>query len=303
MIIAAFDFGSNSIKCTVAQAEAGEVSYLKEVKITNRLAASFDAAGNISAEAIYGSIEAVKSIMQHTCSTYKPNSFLAVGTEALRKAANADAFVQAILASTGVELKIISSAEEAKLSWLGVMSSLPDNNAPITVFDSGGASTEIIIGNQGKIINSISIPLGAVSLHKDFVHSDPISAADFNKLTTAIQTGLQLPFNPQGRLIGTGGGILAIAKVAYGSDIADYNLLDGYILSARQLEEQIELYRQNKVETIQQIPGMEPERADIILSAALLYRAIMHTCGVEEVHVSTRGVRHGLIYKASKLSC
>ncbi|MDY0152402.1 MAG: exopolyphosphatase [Candidatus Cloacimonas sp.] len=297
MRIAAFDFGSNSIKCLIAQSTSKDLKFLRDIRVTNRLAASLDVNANISEEAFRNSTIAVSCIILQTCSSLRVTELLAVGTEALRQAANAAAFVEAMYNATGLRIQIISAEAEAALAWEGVFSAANDRVGHMTLFDSGGASTEIVSGLDGKISQSISLPLGAVSLAKYFLHSDPINAADFQSLSAAINAGVQLPFAQSGQLFGTGGGILACAKVATKRKTTKPAELEGYKLSRAQLEEQINLYKTTNLAERRKIPGMEAERADIILPAAMLYHAILLVCKAEYINVSTYGIRHGLIHR------
>lgn len=297
MRIAAFDFGSNSLKCLIAQSTSKELKYLRDIRVTNRLASSMDEHGNISPEALHKSAITASCIIQQTCSSMRVTKMLAVGTEALRRAANALDFVEAIYAATGLHIQIISSEAEAALAWEGVLSAAKARVGHITLFDSGGASTELISGLDGKITQSISLALGAVSLAKNFLHSNPISEADYRDLSAAINAGVQLTFAPSGQLFGTGGGVLACAKVATKTKKANPSALEGYMLTRPQLEEQIYLYKKTNLAERCKIPGMEAERADIILPAAMLYHAILLACKAESVTVSTHGIRHGMIHR------
>ncbi|MDD4308751.1 MAG: exopolyphosphatase [Candidatus Cloacimonetes bacterium] len=294
MLIAALDFGSNSLKCLFAEITPEGISYGQDIRLITRLGSALDEQGNISTQAIQNSVAAVNTIIKDLPLQTK---VIAVGTEALRKAANNAEFVRAIWKECGIELKIISADEESKLAWLGVLSGLPDKNEDILLFDSGGASTEIIHGMNGKILQSVSLPIGAVNLHGRFVHSDPISNYDLQQLSHAISHSLNIPFFTSAKLFATGGGVLACAKVALQNDKLTSVDLDGFQLTMVQLKAEIEMYKTLNITERKQIPGMEAERADIILCSAMLYHAIMQACSVEVLTVSSRGVRHGLLHQ------
>lgn len=292
MRIAALDFGSNSLKCLVAEVTPHGLVYGQDIRIVNRFGSSLDEHGKLSALVIQNCVAEVNSLL---ASIQPLAGIKAVGTEALRKAANSSELTSALKAHCGIDLKIISGEEEARLAWEGVLSSLPNPNAEILLFDSGGSSSEFIHSSGGNIITSISLPIGAVSLTKNFVHSDPISCTDLELLAKGIEADLILPFQHPARLVATGGGVLACAKVAKQAEISDPAKLDGVTLTAGQLDAQIALYKAYSLSQRIQIPGMEAERADIILAAAMLYKAIMQRCDVPGLTISSRGLRHGLL--------
>ena len=295
MLVAALDFGSNSLKCLIAKRGSEGLVVLEDIRYTTRLAAALDNKGMLSQDSINRTINAAKSLLYKFCKDIAPQDLHAVGTETLRRAKNSEALIEQLQHYTGLKLKILSAAEEASFTWQGALSSLSDPLEEIVLFDSGGASTEIVQGINGKITDWCSIPLGAVSLFSSWGHSDPCSDLECAALDAQIDTTLLIPFPLKGKLVGTGGGIIACAKVATAKNPHDLSELDGFELSIQQLESQINTYKALSYKQRLQIPGMEPERSDIILPAAMLYHAILKACKVDTVTVSTLGLRQGLI--------
>ncbi|MCK9308855.1 MAG: exopolyphosphatase [Candidatus Cloacimonetes bacterium] len=292
--IAAFDFGSNALKCLIAEQYSHKFTELAEYRIQNRLGAALDTNGYLGEAALQATISAATELMQH-CRDMQVTKFLAVGTEALRRAKNSSELIQRLEQANGLRLKVISVEEEAELSWRGIISALENPKADILLIDSGGASTELIFGKKGEIQHTHSIPLGAVTLTNGHVHSDPISAADFSALQDAIKRGIDKQ-DWQGKLIlGNGGGVTACAKVAIGKPLTVLAKLDNYYLSAQELTRQIALYRKLSLEERRQVPGMETDRADTILATAMLSLAMLETFTASGLHVFSRGLRHGLL--------
>lgn len=293
MRIAAFDFGSNAIKCLIAEVDGTQITELQNLRAQNRLAAWLQN-DLLTDTAIQNTLELLYPLLD-SCQELRVQKMLAVGTEALRKAQNRDYFVRRIKAACGLEIKVISQQQEAELFWKGVTSGLEPFSGDICLFDSGGASTEFILGNGDNIKEIYSLPLGAVSLTRTYLDSDPISAKHFNMLSQAISSALQLPFRCSGRLIGGGGGVLACAKVALGSESYDATLWEGFVLTNCELERQIELYKHSSIAQRLAIPGMEASRADIIPASALLYSKILRYFELPGFQVSTRGLRQGML--------
>lgn len=295
MRIAAFDFGSNSLKCLLADFDGAQLTTIFDKRITTRLGAELNFRNELSEPAIQLSLLALNNLFSESKEAGAEH-YLAVGTEALRRAKNAGLLVEAVKQKFGLELKVISGSEEAELSRLGAAFGLKSKEE-FMLFDSGGSSTEFSYGLPDKISYSQSLPLGAVSLTKAFLHSDPPNEAEIRCLKAEITTRLSALKPCQGRLLGVGGGITACAKIALGRDVAPVEELNGHILSREELNRQTELFLSLPLEQRKWIPGMEAERADIIVAASILYSAILSAFGKSEVSICSWGLRYGLIIK------
>jgi len=295
MQIAAIDCGSNSLKCLIAEKRGEDFICLKDLRFQTRLASALNKKDFLSSTAQDRTIAILKNLQENVFSTYKIEEIRAVGTEAIRKAVNKQEFVDRIVKETGIKLTVIDEAQEAFLEWKGVLSGVKNPLQPITLFDSGGASTEIINGNKGLIHKATCFPAGAVNFTKRYVHSDPISQIDFEELVKNVYQSLPQSFMTQDTFIGAGGGVYVCACVASGGKIASPEEADGYEITLKELERQINLYIQTTIKQRKQIPGMESERADIMLAAVLIYWTLLKASGKEKFIVSTRGIRHGLV--------
>lgn len=298
--IAAFDFGSNAIKCQIAEQIPLGYKDLGEHRIVTRLGAAMDEQGRISEAGIVKSLNAAQHL-QEICAAKGVTEYLAVGTEALRNAVNADELVSRLERLTGLQLIIISAEEEASLAWRGAISTFACPQKSLLLFDSGGASTELVFSSEAEIKIIQSLPLGAVSLAKDCIHSDPVSDADFMNLQQKINEILKIPKWKGQIVLGTGGGIITCTKVsmAYRRNTAPE--INNYILLRCELERQIQLYRASTLQERKQIPGMEAERADIILASAMIALAILRSLKAPGLCTCTRGVRQGLLFRELSL--
>lgn len=115
----------------------------------------------------------------------------AVGTAALRIAANAPEFVKSVRESLGLEVEIISGMREAELIAKGVSLALPDRKKPLLILDIGGGSLEFIILVGGKVAFSRSFPLGIAVLHDMFHQSEPIAQAELDALNNFLRDNLE----------------------------------------------------------------------------------------------------------------
>ncbi len=298
-IVAAFDFGSNATKCSIARIEAGRISNLAEYRRVNRLGVSLDSDGCLRDEAIESSIAITKELM-HLCETFGAPVYVAVGTEALRKAVNGNEFCSRISEQCGISVQIISGEEEARLTWLGATQVISELSGNILLFDSGGASTELVYGDDRRVSRVESLALGAVTLSREFIVSDPATATEYEQLEKHLQQNMVLQETQHQHLVGCGGGVSTLAAVAQAHNHRMAETLNGYFLNRTELERQLNLYRHNSIAKITEIAGMEKERADIILAACMLVLCITRTAGVKGLYVSTGGIRQGLIIHESR---
>ncbi len=296
MRFAAFDFGSTSLKCLIAEYDGKQLKVLLDKRISTRLGAELNHNNELSEKGISLSLEALEELMP-LCKTAQTDKYLAVGTEALRRAKNTEPLIKTLKNRFDLQLKIISGKEEAELSRLGAAYGLAGTQE-FTLFDSGGSSTEFSYGDAEKVSFSISLPLGALRLTQDFLPSDPPIDNDLTRMQTEIESQLTAIKPCKGELLGMGGGIMACAKIALGLDTPLPAELDGYILTQKELQRQTALFLSLPLAKRKQIPGMEAERADIIIAASTLYQAILNKLNRSVIQVCTRGLRHGMILSA-----
>jgi exopolyphosphatase/guanosine-5'-triphosphate,3'-diphosphate pyrophosphatase len=96
-------------------------------------------------------------------------------------------------------------------------------------------------------------------------------------------------------LVGIGGTLTTMAAVKHRMVNYDPDVIRGTVLTARDVSDQIRLYSSMPLEQRKEIPGLQPKRADIILGGACIVSTILETFSTEQVVVSDRGLRHGLV--------
>ena len=163
------DIGSNSIKLRVARCPAGRIEVLLDTTEVVRLGRR-TADGRLRREAIRNGARVVEEMVRRSREMGAEPCL--VGTMALRVAENAQDFLREILGRTGLEVRILSGEEEARLAWRGALDG--SDGGPFAVFDTGGGSTEFVFGaSPGGATRSESVAVGAVSLTERFFAADP----------------------------------------------------------------------------------------------------------------------------------
>lgn len=284
------EFGSNSLK--IMQILQTEEEPRLDYREPLRLAAHILPSGEIAEPAIQQMIFQLQKLHH----LYGENSEIRVfGTQALRQASNRLQIVRRIKKETAFDLNILSPAQEAQAAFRGIQSGM-QLLGRVLCFDIGGGSTEIMNGSDQGLLKSLSFPLGAVSLSREFHKHDPIRICEYNYMNAEISRLLKLKApRTKVALIGTGGSAVTCAMVALGLPQIEESKVNSFRLRDSELMRQIQTYRAMKIPDIAKIPGMDPARADIILAACLIMQRLMEIYGQEEIIVSSRGVRHGLV--------
>ncbi len=223
-----------------------------------------------------------------------------VGTSALRDALGGEELCTAAAEVLGVRPRVISGEEEARLTFTGAVLGL-DVAGDVLVVDVGGGSTEIITGvlcgADASVETAISLDVGSVRLFERHVRHDPPLTTELGQARSAVRAALAAvpaPSRPR-RLVGVAGTVTTLAAVARGIDPYDGARLHGASLDrstvARVLEELAAM--PHRVRST--VPGLEPARADVILTGGVVVETVMAWAGAERLVVSDRGVRWGLL--------
>ena len=295
---AVIDVGTNSIKFHIAEKDAqGTWSVVLDESDIARLGEGLQATGKIGPEAMERNVNAVAD-MARRAREHNVTELAAVGTMCLRTAQNAPEFVARVKDACGVTVEIIPGEEEARLAYLAVKSGIGLDKGTLTIFDTGGGSTEFIFGSDQQIEKRFSLNVGAVRYTEHTLVSDPVTQAEFTQAVTAVEQdfaeGLQFD-GPTDALVGMGGTVSNLSAVKHQLAQYDPDVIQGSVLTLEEIERQIALYQSKTIAERREIVGLQPKRADVILAGAIIVSVIMKKAGVNAFTVSDRGLRHGLI--------
>ena len=224
-----------------------------------------------------------------------------VGTHALRVAENAYRFINLVQDEFGLDVEVISAQTEAHFSYLSVKEDQTFQSSKtrkLMVIDIGGGSTEQVFFDSELICRSV--PFGIVSITDRFVKNDPPTDQEIRGIEAFIEETLvsqgwttqsQVPVS----LVGIGGTIVNLAAVESGLIELDLSVVHGQVLDRRQILNRIDLFRSLTIDALRRVPGLEVKRAEVILAGTLILRGLMNYIGVEQIHVSTRGIRYGVM--------
>lgn len=300
------DVGTNTILCLIADIrDTGRFRVLDDLAEIAGLGRGVDQTGMIGAAGEARALE-ILGRYRDRCHDLGVEAITAVGTSALRDAKNSDEVRERIRSALGIDIRVISGAEEAAYSFLAVQRGLSLLGQELLVIDIGGGSTEFIRGNEDGVTRAASIDVGSVRLTEHYLHADPVHPAEFAAMAAAVDVALApitAAFSSQASslaLVGIAGTFTTLAAIEKRLARYSHSQVHGSVLTLAEVQRQVALLQEKSITQRQQIVGLEPKRADVIFAGAYLIEKIMESFGASQVVVSDQGVRYGLLHEAAK---
>jgi exopolyphosphatase / guanosine-5'-triphosphate,3'-diphosphate pyrophosphatase len=215
LICACIDIGSNTTRLLVADAGNGELRELVTQRAFTRIGKSLNSGGAIPAEKIAETADVVRT-QAAVAREVGAEQIIAVATAAIRNAPNRDELQSAVEQAGGMELGVLSSEEEARLSFVGATRTLlAPAEGTIAVIDVGGGSSEIAIGEpDGEMTWSASFRIGSGFLADAYLRSDPPSVDELQKVRRHVAgtfEGLEPP--PADSAVAVGGTATSLRRL------------------------------------------------------------------------------------------
>lgn len=281
MKYAVIDIGSNSVRLMLW---ADGKSFYKRLSVT-RLGSGLAESGMLSKSAMERTQQAVLKFCKEGRNAGA--EVLAFATAAVRSAQNGADFCARVKAACGVCIDVISGENEAKLGLLGALGRTNDGG----ILDIGGASTELCLRQNGEIIFSKSIPLGAVRLY-DTCHDD--ERALLNTITEVASAfdGAAI----EGTIYAVGGTASTLASIKLGLNEYDGTRLQGLPLSRDWVQKTASNLLALPIEQRKKIAGMDPLRADIIAGGAFLMGILLEKLDCDRILFSDCDNLEGYLY-------
>ncbi|MET0146059.1 MAG: Ppx/GppA phosphatase family protein [Ilumatobacteraceae bacterium] len=299
--LAALDIGTNSFHLVVARAVgADRFETLTREKEVVRLGHGGGDMKVMSADAIDRGVAALRR-MRRIADSYDA-TLRAVATSAVREATNAAAFLERAHTEAGVDIEVISGAEEARLIHLGVLQAVPVYDRRMLLVDVGGGSTELLIGERADALASRSFKLGAVRLTDRFFPGGTVGATGVTACREYIRSILshfQREVDEHGFdiAVASSGTAEAVANVVHAMTGAEpLHTFNCFEFSTAELSHVVaELVRRRTAASRAKVPGLEPGRADIAVAGALILETVATMFGVERFTYSEAALRDGVL--------
>jgi exopolyphosphatase/guanosine-5'-triphosphate,3'-diphosphate pyrophosphatase len=293
----AIDVGSNTLRLLIAQIEGNRVLPVCRDREMVRLGRNFFPERVIGRQALESALEVLERF-QRMGLREGVARFRAAGTGILRESSNTHYFLEAVQRTTGIAIEILSGEAEARLSALGVLSVFQDITGPTCIFDLGGGSVEFTWVQSGRIRKAVSLPLGAVGLTEQFLLSDPPLEQEIDRLGRHCLETLRERININesvGYLIGTAGTVTTLTAMDKKLTEYDSSRINGSVLDRDTLNRLLFELASIPLATRQALPGLEPERADIITAGLVAVLSILDFFEADTLRVSDAGLLEGLL--------
>lgn len=296
--IVIIDIGSNSIRLILIRlGDQGNFKIIHDLKESVGLEQGLEVDNAIKPDRIHKALQALAMFRNH-CEAVQPDEVIVVATEAVRRAANQELFRQRVKEETGFEMRVLSGPEEAYYGYVGVTNSM--DIADALLMDVGGGSTELTWMVDGKIKESVSLPLGSLNVTQQFSLGDNIKEEHMRRAQEGILkvfrevpwlSGLQSI-----RLIGIGGTFRNLCKIDRRRKSYPLERTHNYLMSNQDI---MEIHRDLCSRNPKQrraVKGLSSERGGNIVGATTIIVQLLKYTAIGEVEISGHGLREGLVY-------
>lgn len=298
--IAAIDVGSNSIRLVVAEYDpASGVTIIDEVKEQPRLASGLATTGRLDEAAIERAYATLRR-MREVCQRRGVRRLNAVATSAVREAENGEEFTNLIREELEIPLRIIDGDQEARLSYRSVAHHFRLEGGRTIVADIGGGSLELIGAVDGLVEYSTSLPFGAVRSTEVYLAGNREPRKEIASLRAQVRKRLRRAFPGKewvgASMIGSGGTFTNLGRmVAARRGVSPANPVHGLTVRVGEVEQLLAWLGPMTPEQRIRVPGLNPQRADIIVAGIAVTASILDWVEARELTISAYGLREGLL--------
>ena len=288
--VAAVDLGTNSTRLLVADVRDGHVDEVARRLVITRLGEGVDGRRRL----LPLPIARVRNCLvdfRRELEALDVDRTLAIATSAVRDAENGEAFLGEIEWSYGFTTRLLSGHDEALMTFRGVTAGRPIEEDTLIV-DVGGGSTELVLAGLGGVSFHTSLELGCVRMTERFGDDVPACAEHVRSVLPEIE--------PRGA-VGVAGTVTALAALDLGLVEYDAERVHGHALSREAVEEQLERLIALPLEERRRVPGLEPERAPVIVAGAVIVREVLARYGLHALEASEHDILHGAALAAAEL--
>lgn len=314
MRAAAIDIGTNSVLLLIAEERGDDLVAVVERATITRLGQGVDKQRALAPEAVERTLVCLERYAEDMRRAGIDRA-AAVGTSAMRDARGGDAFRARAAEILGIEPRVVSGEEEARLTFTGALTGLGLASGPVTVFDIGGGSTEIIHGHTGGSVSAaVSLDVGSVRLTERHVKSDPPAMSELEAVRADARGALEGAFRTQRdgketsaappagsphvseRLVGVAGTVTTLAALVLGMAPYDGARVHGARLSKDDVAHAAARLAGLSLSERRALPALDPARADVIVAGSVLVDELLAWASARELIASDRGVRWGLAH-------
>lgn len=293
-LFAAVDLGSNSFRLEICRYDHGQMIRLDYLKEAVRQGGDLDENRNLSADAMERGLKCLLRFGERI-KGFPPTHVRAVATQTLREARNREEFLRLAKVALGYEVEVISGVEEARLIYQGVSRFLPQSDERRLVVDIGGRSTEFILGQNFSIFSTDSLRVGSVAWSLKYFPKGQFTEEAFQRAEVAAESYFDAIMQTYRAgawdvAYGASGTVGAIAEILGYAGFASDRI---HRKSLKWLRN--ELIRAKHVDKVS-LSGLKEDRKPVIGGGLSVLLAVFDLLEIEEMHVASGALRHGLLY-------
>jgi exopolyphosphatase/guanosine-5'-triphosphate,3'-diphosphate pyrophosphatase len=297
--VAVIDLGSNSFRLVIfTWSPGGPWKRTDEIYEPVRIGEGLGGTGRLQAKPMGRALETLE-LFSHFCRHLGVENMEPVATSAIREASNQTAFLDEVRDRTGIEVRVLSQEEEAFYGYVAAVNTtkLVDGVA----LDIGGGSMQLTHVRDRVAQGSRSWKLGAVRVTESFLPDGREKPKRIRALREHVARELaSAPWlagaGRSGRLAGIGGTVRNLAAAAMVEAGLPSPNVQGFELTRQMLGDLIARLAELDPAERGKVPGIKPERGDIILGGALVVEAVLEAGGFEALEVTEAGLREGVFF-------
>lgn len=295
MRLGVLDVGSNTVHLQVMDAHHGSAplafqSFKEEIRLAEFLTDN----GELSETGIETLLRTLNRL-KNEAKDIQLDDMLAFATSAIREATNSDAVLEVVNRETGIDLQVLSGADEARFTFLAVRRWVGWSAGDVVLLDIGGGSLEVATGEQENPIYSNSVMLGANRMTRQFLTGDPFTEKSLHKLRDHVRLTLaplqsDIGDNSKRTAIGTSKTFRTLRRIqqSYLPDLGNSLTRDGLKTIVPRLAKMTQAQRA-------ELPGVSASRAGQIVAGAIVAEETMSALGIEKLTQCPWALREGIV--------
>ncbi len=301
MRVGVVDIGTNSTRLLIADVCDGAIDELDRRSQVTRLGAGVDGQGRLADDAmarVFATLSAYRDAMN--AAAVPADARVAILTSAARDAANGAAFTDRVRDDYGLDARMISGEEEARLTFRGATHGRPPNDrTPLLVIDVGGGSTELVVGAGAEIAFHVSTQAGVVRQTERHIHHDPPQPGELQALADELRGILDaaVPDDVRDRAahaIGVAGTATSLAAILQELEPYDPARVHGATVELAEAELLLARLAQLPLAERREVHGLHPDRAPTIVAGVVILVEVLRAFALKRLEISEHDVLHGV---------
>jgi len=298
MRLGVLDVGSNTVHLQVVDAHPGaRPSPATNQKVELRLHEYLNKDGEITPEGVALLEESIADAISHA-KEFQTEEILAFATSAIRDAKNGKAILTEINQKFEIDLQVLSGDDEAQMTFLAVRRWLGWSSGRLLVLDIGGGSLEIAVGDDERAEATVSLPLGASRLTREYLGSDPHSSKEIKALETFVLDAVnssvpeEIMDHIADHFVATSKTFRTLARLGehWFDDNPKYLKINSLIKMIPKLQAMSNKERAD-------LPGVSQSRARQIVAGSIVARTVMERLHISELEICPWALREGIVLR------